>query len=101
MPAEISYNFFSAVIQHIRFGSAVYKITLPVGNYFSVEVLLGTRFMNFHGNYICCIDLRVEFTKCKIPLIESASTEPTVKGLESFEDNYSGPTVDTPTTKMD
>lgn len=46
------------------------------------------------------IDGQVKFTNGKTPLLGCAMDEPTVQGLESIEDDYSGLTTNTPTKQM-
>lgn len=72
----------SAIILCIRLESAVCKAIFLVADYFNVEVLISSRFMNFHIDTIRCIDRHVEITRGKIQLLESAMDEPTVTELE-------------------
>lgn len=69
--------------------------------YLKVEVLIGTRFKNFHIDFICCISRRVKFTKGKILLLGSAPIEPVEKQLESMEYKHSWPTTDSPAEKTE
>lgn len=58
--------------------------------------------MNLHIKSICCISRQGEFSKTKILLFECTPNEPTVKRLESIEDEYKVPTTtDAPTKMMD
>lgn len=91
----------SVVILHVRFGSTVFKAIFLIASFLIIEVLNATRFISRPVNSIGCIDRKVELTKGKIPLVGSASIEPTVKGLESMEDEYSRQKTDKQTKKMD
>lgn len=72
----------STVILRIKIGSAIYMSFLLVAENFSVEKLIGTQLMNCKASYIVCIDQQTEFTNSKVPLLECASNDLTVKGLE-------------------
>lgn len=60
-----------------------------------MEVLIATQFVILQVNSFCCIDRQVEFTMGTTPLLGSTPYEPTVKGLESMEDDYSKPITNT------
>lgn len=61
----------STVTLRLQFGGAVYTTIMPAADWFSVKMLIGTRFINCHVNSIPCIDRQMEITKGKIPLLGS------------------------------
>lgn len=65
-----------------------------------MKSLIGTRLRNRNINSILYIDRYVKITKGIIALLRSASDEPTVEGLESLREDYSGPAKGKPTKKM-
>lgn len=89
-----------AVNLRIQFGNAVYKTTILVATYFSMDVLIGTRFMDRHLNFNRCIDQQVQSIRGKRPLLESPMNVPTVPGLEFMDHEYRRLTRDKPTKKM-
>lgn len=88
-------HILSAVILSITFESAIHKSVFLVVNRFSVDVLIGTSFINLHVNSILCIDQQVEFTNGSVLLLGNTSAEPTVNGLEFMEDDYIRRVTDT------
>lgn len=70
----------------IQFESDVHKPMFWDEDYFSAEVLVGTRFPTRLFNFICCINQPVEYTKRTIQFIGSAPNEPLGRRLESIED---------------
>lgn len=61
---------------------------LLVADSFLMEVLVGTRLKDRHDNSFCCIEPQIEFSKVKIPLLESAPVKLLISGLEVLEDTY-------------
>lgn len=68
-------DIFSAVVLCIQFESAVYSTIFMIAGYLSVEVLIDTKFLSRHVNFIRSIGRQVEFTKGKRPLLEDAQDE--------------------------
>lgn len=72
-----------------------------LAGYVSVEDLFCTLYANRNVNSNFCINRQVEFSKCKVSIIGVAPNKPTVKRSQSKNDDFSGPTRNTPTMKMD
>lgn len=98
MLTEIHLDFISRDPTYSIWKCGLQHFLVP--DYFIVKRLIGSQLMNRHDNCSRCIDRQVEFTRGKILLLGSVPNEPIVKGLESMDDDYSGPTKDTPIKKM-
>lgn len=67
---QISFS----VIFRVRFGNAFYKTIFSVADYFNMEVLIGTRFMQYHVKSIRWNDQHVEITKSRIRSLKTLLT---------------------------
>lgn len=86
----------SAVILLQWFSNGGYKTIVLVADYFSVKLLISTRFMSCHVTSIRTIVRNVEFFKGKKkPHFGSTPNEPKEKASEFIEGDYTGPTMDT------
>lgn len=70
-------------------------------DYFSDELLIGSQFMTPHIKSICRTGQPVEFLKCNVPILESTPNNSTIEGLESIEEDYTGPATDLQSKTMD
>lgn len=91
----------SSAILRIRFENALYKTILLIADYFSMEVLIGTRFMSCQVKSIRCVEQKAKSSEVKIPLLGSAPERPMAETLESMEYQYNRPTTDTSTELME
>lgn len=76
-----SLQILSAVILSNQFYSAVYKTVFLIAVYFSAEVLIGTWFVSCLVKTVRGINQKVEFTKGKIPPLESTPNDVTEKRI--------------------
>lgn len=56
-------RIFLVVVLCIRFNSDLHETIFLVADYFTVDVLIDTRFRNIYDHYIHCIDVQMELTK--------------------------------------
>lgn len=85
----------SAATLRIKFGSALFKTNIFINAYFSMNIHIGTQFMNCYFKHNCGMDWHVHFNKATIPHLECTQSEPKVQELKAMDDDYSGATKGT------
>ena len=62
-------RFLDQVVQSVRFGSTMYRVSFLVVERLVVSVIIGTAFMNRHVRGIMCIDREIKLTRATIPIL--------------------------------
>ena len=57
------------VVLHVRFGSAMYRVSFLVAERLAVIVIIVTAFMNRHLRGIMCMDGEIKLTRATIPIL--------------------------------